>query len=99
MIDDPALINDQASDVATIEGLSVYEMLGELLGWVAGHLERRLGGPGALRRLVSVLAAFVTVVVTLAVRLRTAAQRPRALAATSPLHRHLSHPPAGWAAP
>lgn len=94
---DPALPDDEAADLAPIEGMSVFEMIGELLAALAGIFERRLGGPGAFRRLLSVLAAFVTFMVR--VRQLAVARQVRALASVSPLQRHLSHPPAGWAAP
>lgn len=99
MTDQTALSHDETAALVAAERMSVSEMIGELLAWTAHYFERRLGGPGALRRLLSILVAFASAMTMMAIRRRATARRVRILAARSPIGRHLSHPPAGWAAP
>lgn len=86
--------------MAAIEGMSVWEMIGELLAVAARSVEwqiqRRLGGPGALRRLLSILAAFVSVMTMMAVRQRAIILHHIPVAAFRVL-RHLRCPPSRWA--
>lgn len=89
--------------MAAIEGMSVWEMLGELLAVAASSVERqiqrRLGGPGAVRRLASVIAAFVAFIVALVVRQCAISMQGLATVTASQTLRHLRRPPQGWAAP
>lgn len=98
MTDNPALSEEEA---AAIKGMSVWQMLGELLSvaadFVQWRIERHLGGPGAIRRLLSIIAAFVTVIKLTAVRLRATIQHHRPVSASRVL-RHLRCPPSRWAA-
>ncbi|WP_294392974.1 hypothetical protein [uncultured Sphingomonas sp.] len=83
--------------------VSVIKAIGELLAAVAQILDgdaiRRLGGPGLYRRLASVLAAFLTFAIVIRVRQRASIAGRRFVHAVCEARRHLSHPPAGWAAP
>ncbi|WP_076743280.1 hypothetical protein [Sphingomonas jeddahensis] len=100
MTDDTALSDAEAATMAALEGMSVWEMIGELLALAARsvqwQIQRRLGGPGAVRRLLSILAAFLTVVMTMAVRQRAAIVHHLPVSA-SPILRHLRCPPSRWA--
>lgn len=100
MTDDPALSDEDAAALAAIEGMPVWEMIGELLAVAARSVEwqvqRRLGGPGAVRRLLSILTAFATVMTTMAVRQR-ATIRHHIPVAASRVVRHLRCPPSRWA--
>ncbi|ATI57074.1 MAG: hypothetical protein NDI74_09810 [Sphingomonas sp.] len=103
MTDNPALSDEEAAAMAAIEGISVWEMIGELLAVAARSVEwqirRRLGGPGAIRRLASVVAAFIAVIVALVVRQCAVSTRSLATVTGSRTLRHLRRPPQGWAAP
>ena len=86
--------------MAAIEGMSVWEMIGELLAVAARsaewQIQRRLGGPGAVRRLLSILAAFFSVMTMMAVRQRATILHHIPVAASRIL-RHLRCPPSRWA--
>lgn len=81
----------------------VIESIGELLAAAARLLDadaiRRLGGPGLGRRLVSILAAFLTFSIVARVRQRASAAVHRVSDTADEARRYLTHPPAGWAAP
>ena len=96
MTNNAAIIDDEAAALAAIEGMSVIEMIGKLLSAVANYFDRRLGGPGVSRRLLSILAAFVTVIVRISVRQRAAIFHHRFVPASRAL-RHLRCPPSRWA--
>lgn len=83
--------------------VSVIAAIGKLLAFAARILDgdaiRRLGGPGLYRRLASVFTAFLTSVIIMRVRQRAGITSRRFVHAVAETQRHLSHPPAGWAAP
>ncbi|MCH2239549.1 MAG: hypothetical protein MK060_16865 [Blastomonas sp.] len=85
--------------MAELEGKSVIEMIGEVLAAVARYLDRRLGGPGALRRLASIAVAFAVGVIVLLVRRQASADSTAVASAGNRLSGHLAHPPSAWAAP
>lgn len=97
MTDDPALSD---TETAAIEGMSVWQMIGELLsvaaGFVQWRIERRLGGPGAVRRMLSIIAAFLTFMAMMAVRQRATTGHHHTVSAWRIL-RHLRCPPSRWA--
>lgn len=83
--------------------VSVIQALGQLIAAAARILDgdafRRLGGPGLYRRLASVLLAFLTFAIVMRLRQRASTAARRFLYTVCEARRHLSHPPAGWAAP
>lgn len=83
--------------------VSVIQALGQILAAAARILDgdafRRLGGPGLYRRLASVLMAFLTFAIVMRVRQSASIAGRRFLHTVCEAQRHLSHPPAGWAAP
>ncbi len=85
--------------VAEIEGKSVIEMIGELLAAVARYFDRRLGGPGILRRLASIVAAFAACSIILLVKLRAVATSTAIASVGKRRSNYLAHPPSAWAAP
>jgi len=94
-------IDDAASTSAM--DMSVIQALGQILAAAARILDgdafRRLGGPGLYRRVVSVVAAFLTFTIVMRVRQRARIAGRCFLHTVCEARRHLSHPPAGWAAP
>jgi hypothetical protein len=88
---------------ASVMDVPVLVAIGELLAAAAQMLDgdaiRRLGGPGLYRRLASVLTAFVTFAMVMLVRQRASIARRSFVHTICEARRHLSHPPAGWAAP
>jgi hypothetical protein len=95
-------LNDDGKSTSTMD-VSVLQGLGQLLAAAARILNsdafRRLGGPGLYRRVVSVLAAFLTFTIVMRVRQRASIAGRCFLDTVCEARRHLSHPPAGWAAP
>lgn len=89
---DPAIL-------AELEGMSAIEMIAELLAAVAWYFDRRLGGPGPLRRLASIVAAFAACVIVLLVKRRATAIWTATASAGNPLSQSLAHPSSAWAAP
>jgi hypothetical protein len=94
--DNADIFDDEDTALVAIEGMSVLEMIGELLAAAAQYFDRRLGGPGVYRRLLSILATFVTVMVMIDVRQRAAILQHRLVPASKAL-RHLCCPPSRWA--
>jgi len=88
---------------ASVMDVSVIAKIGELIAAAAQMLDgdaiRRLGGPGLYRRLASILTAFLTFAIVMRVRQRASIATRRFVHAVAEVQRHLSHPPAGWAAP
>lgn len=85
--------------MSVVEDMLVWKKIGELLAAAAHYFQRRLGGPGATRRLASVVVAFVMFMVTLVVRQRATSTLSVETVAHSRTLRHLRRPPQGWAAP
>jgi hypothetical protein len=93
---------DDAASASAMD-VSVIQALGQLLAAGARILDgdalRRLGGPGLYRRLASVLMAFLTIAIVMRVRQRASAAGRHCVLVAREAQRHLSNPPAGWAAP
>lgn len=85
--------------MAVVKDMSVWEMIGQLLAVAAHYIQRRLGGPGATRRLASIIATYIAFIVVLAVGQRAIAGRNLLTVTGSRSLRHLRRPPQGWAAP
>lgn len=82
---------------ALIEALGTFFAAISHIVW--GEAMRHRGGPGIVRRLTSIVAAFISFVVALVVRQRAIATHSLATVAASRMLRHLRRPPQGWAAP
>ncbi len=82
---------------------SVIEAIGELLAVAAQTCDAddlsRADGPRLYRQLISVLTAFLTVAIVVHVRRRVSFVGRRFVYIACDARRHLSHPPAVWAAP
>ena len=98
----PPFPKDDAKS-ASVMDVSMIEAIGELLAAVARILDaeavRRIGGPGLYRRLASILATFLAFSIVVRVRQRASIAGHRFINTRGEAQRHLSHPPAGWAAP
>ncbi|MEO7468871.1 MAG: hypothetical protein ABIV36_17785 [Sphingobium limneticum] len=103
MSDPVSSARDTDAAPAALRGVSVFEAIGILLAAAADILGadavRRLGGPGAYRRLASILVAFAMFGIVAMVRQRVSDAGHRIVGGARTVHRYLSHPPAGWAAP
>jgi hypothetical protein len=102
-MDAAAALPEQDADTYVSMSDAVIEALGTVLAAIARIIEfeamRHRGGPGIVRRLTSIIAAFIAFVVTLVVRQRAIATRSLAMVTASRTLRHLRRPPQGWAAP
>jgi len=82
---------------------AVVDVLGTLLAVVGrildGKAMLRRGGPGIVRRLASIISAFIAFVVALVVQRRAIGGQSVVTIAGSKTLRHLRRPPQGWAAP
>jgi len=98
---DPALQDDVKS--TSMMSWSVIAAIGELLAAASetcdGDASCRVDGHDLYRRLVSVIAVFLTAAIVLRVCLRASVAGRRFVYIAGKAQRHLSRPPAAWAAP
>lgn len=78
---------------------ALRKVLAGIYAVIDGELTRHRGGPGILRQLASIVTTFLAITIIMRVRQRAIAVRSDVIIAASTRLRHLSHPPAGWAAP
>ena len=101
MASSPSPVANDFDALDTAKGLSLVEMIGQVLKVVAGILDAprvaRLGGPGQYRRLQSIDLLFMILAIVGFIRQRAIIMHSVIVDVAIRTLRFLSHPPSRWA--